>query len=467
MTSENSPQFLTRAERRAAEQAMQKSGFFGGAAQPAPEPVVPAAEPVVETVADAPVATPDNMGFSGPVSDLQHYVASALPAQPLTRRERRIMEQTGQLPTLPKPVEAFATPVAEEPVLDEPAIEPAAEPTSEPVVEVPVLDEPVIDESVLDAEETPEVAAESPADDDANIDAWLPSTIDAPSNSTPLTWDLGLPVAEPVAPEEPEPVAEPDVVPTEPIAETVVEPEAEIEPAVEPASEPAFEDYKAETIPAVDLNEVPEAHVEPNDYANREINIYPIDDGDFEREIVEPEIPEIDVPDPNPEGYSPASIPDVAELTKPIELPTEGGWREQMEQGDDEGIAASQGVGVSNAGVTANVLTLDETPSWDLTSPIHETGEILLTGPITTINKTFDTSPLFVDEPIPVPESQPEVLMIPRRAHEALSIVGRAPVEDDITIIPNVNKPLYLGVGAFLGLSIIAVGAIALFTDIL
>ena len=138
-----------------------------------------------------------------------------------------------------------------------------------------------------------------------------------------------------------------------------------------------------------------------------------------------------------------------------------------MEQGDDESIAASQGVGVSNAGVTANVLTLDETPSWDLTSPIHETGEILLTGPITTINKTFDTSPLFVDEPIPVAESQPEVLMIPRRAHEALSIVGRAPVEDDITIIPNVNKPLYLGVGAFLGLSIIAVGAIALFTDIL
>ncbi len=99
--------------------------------------------------------------------------------------------------------------------------------------------------------------------------------------------------------------------------------------------------------------------------------------------------------------------------------------------------------------------------------PLNATGEILLTGPIMTINQTFDTAPLFVDEAQPTVEATPEVQMAPRRAQEALVLIGRPTEDDDKKPVPTTSSAVYAGVAAFLGLIVITVGALALFTDIL
>jgi hypothetical protein len=247
-------------------------------------------------------------------------------------------------------------------------------------------------------------------------------------------------------------------------AVVVVEDEADDEVVADSSRE---SEYEPAEIPAVHLDTAPIAHVEQDEYEFRVIPQHPIDDHEYELVPVEHDLPEVEVPDPNPEGLSPASIPNIENLTAPIDLPIEGGWREQVDEENDDDIAPSQGIGYSNAGVSANTLTLPEIPTQDLSVPLNATGEILLTGPIMTINQTFDTAPLFVDEAQPTIEATPEVQMAPRRAQEALVLIGRPAEDDDKKTVPTTSSAVYAGVAAFLGLIVITVGALALFTDIL
>lgn len=342
-----------------------------------------------------------------------------------------------------------------------------------------------------DIETDPEIEEELDEDD---IDRWL-GEADQDAINAPVTWSLGLPEPElPVDGEAEEVDAQPDSAPAVNDAEAAVAIDAAAEGAddsdadadvqnvddgeahvddVDQADDEVVADssreseYEPAEIPAVHLDTAPIAHVEQDEYEFRVIPQHPIDDHEYELVPVEHDLPEVEVPDPNPEGLSPASIPNIENLTAPIDLPIEGGWREQVDEENDDDIAPSQGIGYSNAGVSANTLTLPEIPTQDLSVPLNATGEILLTGPIMTINQTFDTAPLFVDEAQPTIEATPEVQMAPRRAQEALVLIGRPAEDDDKKTVPTTSSAVYAGVAAFLGLIVITVGALALFTDIL
>ncbi len=319
-----------------------------------------------------------------------------------------------------------------------------------PVDVTPAEHVPVVEFDVeLDVELEPEILAEPGTDHDSEIDAEIDAEVaDNPETDKPEESDSETKDVEEVAAEALEAAAE-----------------AEDDEDVSGVDHEA--DYEPAEIPAVQLDTAPIAHVEQDEYEFRVIPQHPIDDHEYELVPVEHDLPEVEVPDPNPEGLSPASIPNIANLTAPIDLPIEGGWREQVYEENDDDIAPSQGIGYSNAGVSANTLTLPEIPTQDLSVPLNATGEILLTGPIMTINQTFDTAPLFVDEAQPTIESTPEVQMAPRRAQEALVLIGRPAEEDDKKTVPTTNSAVYAGVAAFLGLIVITVGALALFTDIL
>ncbi|MEY4313263.1 MAG: hypothetical protein RLZZ319_772 [Actinomycetota bacterium] len=118
-------------------------------------------------------------------------------------------------------------------------------------------------------------------------------------------------------------------------------------------------------------------------------------------------------------------------------------------------------VGTSNIAVTT--LHVESFPTGEIAGPIDSTGEIILTGPIEV--------PPFPVERVPsgpidasVEGHQPG---IPRRATEALSIIGRSAPIDERRRIPSVGQGISAGVAAFLGLLVISLIAVAIVTQLI
>jgi hypothetical protein len=118
-------------------------------------------------------------------------------------------------------------------------------------------------------------------------------------------------------------------------------------------------------------------------------------------------------------------------------------------------------VGTRNLAVTT--LHVESFPTGEITGPIDHTGEIILTGPITV--------PEFVAERVPTgpidASAESHQPGIPRRATEALSIIGRGAPIDEKRRIPSVGQGISAGVAAFLGLLVVALIAVAIYTQLI
>jgi hypothetical protein len=142
------------------------------------------------------------------------------------------------------------------------------------------------------------------------------------------------------------------------------------------------------------------------------------------------------------QGFSPSSTPD---------FPANGGqW-----------VGPSTGVGQSNT--TVATLHVEQFPTGEIAGPIDHTGEIILTGPL-----TIPAAP--ADAPLVhtiVANLDVESPGIPRRATEALSIIGRAAPINENTKIPSVGQGISAGFATFFGLLVLALVGIAFFTDLI
>ncbi|MEY4898983.1 MAG: hypothetical protein RL294_794 [Actinomycetota bacterium] len=127
----------------------------------------------------------------------------------------------------------------------------------------------------------------------------------------------------------------------------------------------------------------------------------------------------------------------------------------------DEWITASSTVGQSYVPVTS--LHVELFPTGEISGPIDNTGEIILTGPIVVAAASHNRlSPIAID-------ASPQVGLpgIPRRATEALSIIGRAaPLNQDLKI--SYSRPrVSAWFATFLGLLVAALIGLAFFTGLI
>jgi hypothetical protein len=127
----------------------------------------------------------------------------------------------------------------------------------------------------------------------------------------------------------------------------------------------------------------------------------------------------------------------------------------------DHWVVPSSNVGQSNAAVAT--LHVEQFPTGEIAGPIDHTGEIILTGPIRVGNATSVAPPITrIDASVDV-----ESPGIPRRATEALSIIGRAGPIDEKTKIPSVGQGISAGFATFFGLLVIVLIGLVLFTDLI
>lgn len=127
----------------------------------------------------------------------------------------------------------------------------------------------------------------------------------------------------------------------------------------------------------------------------------------------------------------------------------------------DHWVVPSSNVGQSNAAVAT--LHVEQFPTGEIAGPIDHTGEIILTGPIRVMNSAGDAPPVTaIDASVDV-----ESPGIPRRATEALSIIGRAAPMDEKTKIPSVGQGISAGFATFFGLLVLTLIGLALFTDLI
>lgn len=141
----------------------------------------------------------------------------------------------------------------------------------------------------------------------------------------------------------------------------------------------------------------------------------------------------------------------------------QGGWRDQLaddsEHGWVENHSAEIGIVQSPA---LQTLVVDSYHTGDITGPLNSTGEIFVTGQIL-IEPLVDQSPsVTFDAGIDLNHAG-----IPRRASEALSIIGKPAASEKHKRIPSVGSAVVAGLAAGLGALAIAIAALAYFTDFL
>jgi len=126
-----------------------------------------------------------------------------------------------------------------------------------------------------------------------------------------------------------------------------------------------------------------------------------------------------------------------------------------------EWITPSSPVGQPNAAVTT--LHVEQFPTGEISGPIDNTGEIILTGPIVVAGV-----PSKMSAPVTIDASpQLESLGIPRRATEALSIIGRAAPITESRKISSTGQGITAGFATFLGLAVAVLVWLAFFTDLI
>ena len=126
-----------------------------------------------------------------------------------------------------------------------------------------------------------------------------------------------------------------------------------------------------------------------------------------------------------------------------------------------EWITASSTVGQPNTAVTT--LHVEQFPTGEISGPIDNTGEIILTGPIVVAAASNNRlSPIAID-------ASPQVGLpgIPRRATEALSIIGRAAPLNPRNKISSARQGISAGFATFLGLLVAALIGLAFFTKLI
>jgi hypothetical protein len=125
----------------------------------------------------------------------------------------------------------------------------------------------------------------------------------------------------------------------------------------------------------------------------------------------------------------------------------------------DHWVVPSSNVGQSNAAVAT--LHVEQFPTGEIAGPIDHTGEILLTGPIRVASAPSDARPnTVIDASVDL-----ESPGIPRRATEALSIIGRAGPIDEKTKIPSSGRGISAAFATFFGLLVATLIGLAVFTD--
>jgi len=118
-------------------------------------------------------------------------------------------------------------------------------------------------------------------------------------------------------------------------------------------------------------------------------------------------------------------------------------------------------VGQSSLPVTS--LHVELFPTGEISGPIDNTGEIILTGPIVVAAASHNrSSPIAID-------ASPQVGLpgIPRRATEALSIIGRAAPLNQGQKIPSARQGISAAFATFLGLFVAALIGLAFFTGLI
>ena len=295
-----------------------------------------------------------------------------------------------------------------------------------------------------------------------DIIAPAPSPTEAPV--APMNVDVDLPVSDapvavpyveveqantsaPIAPLPAEPVAA-VVVPEVPVAveqPAVVEPE---QPAVVEPEQPAVvEPEPVAAAPAVVIEEVviPEPVV---------VEAEP-----------EPELEPVTEAEPEPElENEPESVVEIPAASPEIPPARDGDWRDQMEaDNENEWVKNHEtGIGVMQS-PTLQTLVVDSFHTGDITGPLNPTGEILITGQII-LDQMLDDEPATEAIDAGVDVNQPG---IPRRASEALSIIGKPAEAEERKRIPSVGSAAAAGLAAFLGLAVVVLGLLAYFTDII
>jgi hypothetical protein len=125
-----------------------------------------------------------------------------------------------------------------------------------------------------------------------------------------------------------------------------------------------------------------------------------------------------------------------------------------------EWITASSTVGQPNTALTT--LHVEQFPTGEISGPIDNTGDIILTGPIVVAAASNNRlSPIAID-------ASPQVGLpgIPRRATEALSIIGRAsPINIDRKI-SSADQGISAGFATFLGLVVAALIGLAFYINL-
>lgn len=127
----------------------------------------------------------------------------------------------------------------------------------------------------------------------------------------------------------------------------------------------------------------------------------------------------------------------------------------------DQWVVPTSTVG-QNTGAVAT-LHIEQFPTGEISGPIDHTGEIILTGPIT-------IPTLAAEKPVTAPiiaTLDGEAPGIPRRATEALSIIGRAGPIDEKARIPSVGQGISAGFATFLGLLVVLLIGLAFYTNLI
>ena len=168
-------------------------------------------------------------------------------------------------------------------------------------------------------------------------------------------------------------------------------------------------------------------------------------------------------------GVIPVLTPDMVDAgveTPPTTLsPTlEGDWRDQLQADYDHGMVANHdsGVGVVQS-PALHTLVVDSYHTGDITGPLNSTGEIIITGQIL-LDSLSDVDPIAAPFDAGIEVNQPG---IPRRAAEALSIIGKPSRDVGSKRGLSVGSAVAAGLAAFLGLTVVGLGLLAYFTDII
>jgi len=126
-----------------------------------------------------------------------------------------------------------------------------------------------------------------------------------------------------------------------------------------------------------------------------------------------------------------------------------------------EWITASPTVGQPTTAMTT--LHVEQFPTGEISGPIDNTGEIILTGPIVVAAASNNRlSPIAID-------ASPHVGLpgIPRRATEALSIIGRASPLSPGHKNSSAGRGISAVFATFLGLLVVALIGLAFFTKLI